>query len=220
MLQEIEIPNIVIPNFVPALSFNSGTLQECESHYGIGKDGCRFEYSHYYLFVGMLEIHKGILDLLKVFMKIRNKINAKLVIVGDGSLRNYIERFIEKNSLEKIIIYKGFVDDAQLFGLYTDAKAVIMPSIWPENAPLVALEALSVGTPVIVSNTGGLPEIVEKFDKKLIFRDYSELENLLLGCYIEKLSRQKIIETYQKNFSPEAYIKTYFDAIKKRSNYF
>ena len=126
-------------------------------------------YENYFLFLGKLEKHKGILNLLELFKEQRQNLKSKLIIAGGGSLSPYIREYIEKNSLSNSIYFLGFVDNATKYALYSNALAVIIPSIWPENAPLVALESLSVGTPVISSNQGGLPEIIEKFDPKLIF---------------------------------------------------
>jgi glycosyltransferase involved in cell wall biosynthesis len=198
LAQEIGIKSITIPNFVPPPPGNISPVDD----------------SNYFLFVGMLEIHKGILNLLELFKELRNEINAKLLIVGEGSLKNYVRRFIERNSLGKLISYIGFVDKKELYSLYRGASAVIMPSICPENAPLVALEALSVGTPIIASNIGGLPEIVGKVDNKLIFSDRVELKNLLLDFPKNKFPPSKIKEVYDKNFSSKAYIDKYIEAIQ------
>jgi len=74
--------------------------------------------------------------------------------VGKGSLENYVQDFVAKHSLQDYVLFLGSVDNKKLYSLYANALAVIIPSIWPENAPLVALEAISVGTPVIASNMG------------------------------------------------------------------
>jgi glycosyltransferase involved in cell wall biosynthesis len=198
LAQEVNIKSVTIPNFVPSPPKNIPPAK----------------YPDYFLFVGMLEIHKGIIDLLELFKELRNKIDTKLLIVGEGSLKNYVKKFIEMNSLSKLVSYIGFVDDEKLYSLYSGASAVIMPSIWPENAPLVALEAISVGTPVIASNRGGLPEIVRKLDKKLVFSDRVELKDLLLNFSKNNFPPNKINEVYEKNFSPKAYIDKYIRTIQ------
>jgi glycosyltransferase involved in cell wall biosynthesis len=198
LAEEVNVKSVTLPNFVPPPPTNIPSARS----------------SNYFLFVGMLEKHKGILNLLDLFKELRNNLNAELIIAGEGSLKNYIRDFIEKNSLGDLISFVGFVDGKKLYSLYTNALAVIMPSICPENAPLVALEALSVGTPVIASNTGGLPEIVGKLDKKLIFSDRMELKNLLLNFPKNKFPPSKIKEVYEKNFSPKAYIDKYIGAIQ------
>ncbi|MCJ7632924.1 glycosyltransferase family 4 protein, partial [Candidatus Bathyarchaeota archaeon] len=198
LAREIDVKSVTLPNFVPSPPKNIPTAG----------------YSHYFLFVGMLEIHKGILNLLEVFKELGREMNAKLVIVGDGSLRKDVVDFIRRNSLNDFVSYAGFVDEKKLYFSYKNALALIIPSIWPENAPLTALEALSVGTPVIASNTGGLPEIVEKLDKKLIFNDWIELKSILLGFSKSKYPPEKTKEVFEQNFSPNVYADKYIALIR------
>jgi len=198
LAQEIDVKSVTLPNFVPSPP----------------KDISPIGHSDYFLFVGMLEIHKGILNLLELFKEHTGELNAKLVIVGDGSLKNHIIDFIKRNSLSSFVSYAGFVDDKKLYSLYKNALALIIPSIWPENAPLVALEALSVGTPVIASNNGGLPEIILKVDRKLIFDNLGRLKDILANFSRKEFSSQKIKHIYEQNFSPEAYIDKYMETIQ------
>lgn len=197
LVQEIDVPSITLPNFAPYPPDN------------IPSSG----YENYFLFLGVLEKHKGILNLLELFKEQRHNLNAKLVIAGGGSLSPYIREYIEKNSLSNSISFLGFVDNPTKYSLYANALAIIIPSIWPENAPLVALEALSVGAPVITSSQGGLPEITEKVDKKLIFDNVSGLRDVLLSFSRSEFPSSKVKKVYEQNFSPKAYIGKYTEAI-------
>jgi glycosyltransferase involved in cell wall biosynthesis len=114
-----------------------------------------------------------------------------------------------KNSLNDKISFLGFVDSKKLYSLYSNALALIIPSIWPENAPLVALEALSVGTPIIVSNRGGLPEIISKVNMNLVFNNFSQLKEILLNFSKKDFSRSEIKRIFEQNFSPLAYVEHY-----------
>jgi len=201
LTQEIDVKSVTLSNCVPPPPKNVSSVG----------------YSNYFLFVGMLEKHKGILNLLDLFKELRNALSAKLIIAGAGGLKYYIKDFIEKNSLSDLISFVGFVDDRKLYSLYANALAVIIPSIWPENAPLVALEALSVGTPVIASNNGGLPEIIGKVDRKLIFDDLDRLKDILLNFSKKEFSPPKIKNIYEQNFSPKAYTDKYIETIRSIS---
>jgi glycosyltransferase involved in cell wall biosynthesis len=198
LAEEIDVKSVTLPNFAPSPPKNIPSAN----------------HSHYFLFVGMLEIHKGILNLLQLFKELRREINAGLVVVGDGSLKKDVIDFIKRNSLNGFVSYKGFIGEEELYPLYKNALALVIPSICPENAPLTALEALSVGTPVIASNTGGLPEIVGKVDKKLIFNDWIELKNILLGFKKSKFPPEKTKEVYEQNFSPNVYVDEYIAMIR------
>ena len=119
------------------------------------------------------------------------------------------------NSLKDKISFLGFVDESRLYSLYSNALALIVPSIWPENAPLVALEALSAGTPIIVSNRGGLPEINKKMNMNtFVFDNFSQLKEILLSFSKIDFSNAEIKHRFAENFSPEAYVKHYIEILK------
>lgn len=91
------------------------------------------------------------------------------------------------------------------------AKALIIPSICPENCPLIALEAISVGTLVIASNKGGLPEIVRNIDDELIFNLYEELKQIIKNFDREnygEIKSKKFIESFtpHKPFAKNIYV--------------
>ena len=98
--------------------------------------------------------------------------------------------------------------------MYSNALALIIPSIWPENAPLVALEALSVGTPIIVSHAGGLPEIAEKMNMNLVFHDFDQLREILLTFSKKNFPASEIKRVFEQNFSPHAYAQRYIETVK------
>jgi len=193
LTQEIDVNTITLPNFVPLPPENISPIG----------------YSNYFLFVGRLEKDKGIINLLNLFEDLKNCLNSKLIIVGKGSLENYVQDFVAKHSLQDYVLFLGSVDNKKLYSLYANALAVIIPSIWPENAPLVALEAISVGTPVIASNMGGLPEIVGKIDKRLIFNDFKELGEILQNFSKKRYPSSKIKEIFNQNFGPKKYVDNY-----------
>ncbi len=188
--------NVVnIPNFVPGLPADI-------------KDS---NYSNYFLYVGVLERHKGICNLVKIFKEISMEIDAKLIIVGTGSLKKKIEEYVTKNKLENKVFVLGWVSNDMLWSLYKDALALVMPSIWHENNPIAALEAISAGLPVIGTNMGGLGEIIEKIDRNLIIK-----ENGLKGVitdFKKPYFKNKIKQVYDQFYSFEGFLRNYMKLI-------
>jgi len=172
-------------------------------------------YSNFFLYVGVLERHKGICNLLKVFKEHSKEIDAKLIVVGKGSLKVKIVDYITKNKLENKINVLGWVSDEMLWSLHNNALALVVPSIWPENNPIVALEALSVGIPVIGTNAGGIGEIIEKVDKNLIIAGdgVEEMEKVLKKTF--HYSRNKIKDVYNQYYSSSGYLREYMSLIIK-----
>ena len=187
---------VTIPNFTPRPPTN------------IGPSG----FSNFFLYVGVLENHKGISSLVSLYAE--SKLDAKLIIVGQGSLTNKIKAFVKKFDLEDKIFLLGWAQHDILYPLLNDANALIVPSICPENNPLIILEALSVGTPVIASKKGGIPEIIEKVNGRLIFSDLERLKNILSDFSKSDFSSEKIKCVYEQNFSPNAFIRNYFEIIR------
>jgi glycosyltransferase involved in cell wall biosynthesis len=197
LAKEIGVKTITLQNFVPPppKKIAPATL------------------SNYFLFVGKLEKHKGILNLLQAFKELQRE-NLRLVILGDGSLKTNVVDYIHKNSLTNLVFYKGFVGKEELYPLYKNALALVIPSVCSENAPLAALEAFSVGTPVIGSNKGGLPEIVRKLDSTLIFEDWGQLKNILKSFKNNKFGSKRVKGIYSRYFSAEAYVNHYTSLIR------
>jgi glycosyltransferase involved in cell wall biosynthesis len=200
--QEINVRSVMMRNFAPMPPIHISTASYCD----------------YFLFVGALEEHKGIMNLLEVFRKSQHKIGAKLLIVGSGSLRNSIMHFIRQYSLDNLVIFLGSVPKEELYSLYQNAYALVVPSIWPENSPLVIMEALSVGTPAIVSNMGGLCEIMRKVDGRFIFNNLDELENILINFPKNNIDKKNVASIYSENFSPKVYIDRYIKYIEALQN--
>jgi glycosyltransferase involved in cell wall biosynthesis len=171
-------------------------------------------YSNYFLFVGVLEKLKGICNLLKVFIEHEREIDAKLIIVGEGSLREKITDYIIRKKLEKKIIVLGWLNHHDLWSLYNDALALMVPSTCLENNPLVAMEAMSVGTPVTGRDSGGIGEIIEKVDKDIIFKGEGIEEIRLFLQHKKFYSKEKIKQTYARYYSLEGFMREYVSLIR------
>jgi glycogen(starch) synthase len=112
------------------------------------------------LFVGRLVYEKGVQTLVNALPKILSRVNAKIVIVGDGGMKDPLIRQVANMRLAHKIMFTGFLDDETLRKLYQVADVCVVPSLY-EPFGITALEAMAAKTPLVVSNTGGLSEIVE-----------------------------------------------------------
>jgi len=111
------------------------------------------------LFVGRLVFEKGAHVLVSAVPKVLEKIDAKFVIVGNGYMRDQLSDLVQKMGLAHKVMFTGFVDDETLRRLQKSADVSVVPSLF-EPFGIVALEAMAAGSPVVVSDTGGLSEIV------------------------------------------------------------
>jgi glycosyltransferase involved in cell wall biosynthesis len=110
----------------------------------------------YFLFVGRLRIRKGVEVLLEAMRGLRE---ARLVVAGDGEHREALERRAAELNLGSAVRFLGRCDAGRVRGLLRGARALVVPSIY-EGMPLVVLEAMEAGLPVIASRVSGIPEVV------------------------------------------------------------
>lgn len=111
----------------------------------------------YVLFAGRLSIEKGV-DILIRAAALVPALSVK--IAGKGPDEERL-RHLARSLGAANVSFLGFVPPAELNVIRAKADAVINSSIWYENSPLTVLEALGQGIPVIASNIGGVPELVE-----------------------------------------------------------
>jgi glycosyltransferase involved in cell wall biosynthesis len=112
------------------------------------------------LFVGRLVYEKGVHVLVNAIPKVLEKVNAKTVIVGNGYMKEQISGIVKGLGIDQKVMFTGFVDDETLRRLQTCADVSVVPSLF-EPFGIVALEAMAAKSPVVVSDTGGLAEIVD-----------------------------------------------------------
>ena len=117
------------------------------------------------------------------------KWNIIFLIIGKGPDLAITRQKIQNLNLEKNIRLLGFISDEQLPSYYNAADFFILPSKSGEGLPLVSLEAMACGLPIIATKVGGIKEILEEKYSILIPPDNSEL--------MEKA----ILELSQRNFA-------------------
>jgi len=112
------------------------------------------------LFVGRLVYEKGVHVFVNSVPKVLEKVNTKFVIVGNGYMKEQLAQLVKNMGLTHKVLFTGFVDDDTLRKLQKCADVSVVPSLF-EPFGIVALEAMAAKSPVVVSDTGGLSEIVE-----------------------------------------------------------
>ena len=113
------------------------------------------------LFIGNIEIFKGIFELLEAFQQINsNNKNVKLMIIGGGTKEHKIKNKVSKYNLDDYVIFKGEISPETIQNYYQMADIFTLPS-YTEGLPMVVIEAMACGIPVVGSNAGGIPELVK-----------------------------------------------------------
>ncbi len=142
----------VVPNATGGVA-----VEEEESRVGgAGSEPAR----GYLLFVGRLRLRKGVEVLLAALARLLETVpGARLLIAGDGEHRRALERTAVRLGVEEAVTFLGRCDAARVRVLLAGAGALAVPSIY-EGMPLVVLEAMEAGVPVVASRVSGIPEVV------------------------------------------------------------
>lgn len=177
-----------------------------------------------FLFVGSIIEKKGIFHLIESFCRqFNDDRNMRLHIAGEGT---EVPRLLNLIECHSNILYHGSLEKSELDLLYQSADFLVVPSMWEEPFGRVIIEAAENALPVIVSDKGGMPEIVRElgcgeifsFDKK------DNLDTLLL-----EMSKKKNYDEYLENIENNVqkyslqkqvgnFLSVYNDLMNKKNN--
>lgn len=137
---------VFIPNFVQAQEFIP-----------------RFEPGDYFFYFGRLALEKGVATLIRAAARA----GVRLRIAGTGPEEAALKTLAAETGGD--FEFLGFVSGALLWKQVREARAVVLPSEWYENASISILEAYACGKPVIGARIGGIPEMVSEGETGWLF---------------------------------------------------
>ena len=176
--------------------------------------------------VGALEPEKNHLFALQCMEILKNNFpDLKLVIVGDGSLREQLTKWVESHGLSKIVLFVGNIKQEEVMHIVGTARVFVLTSN-TESFPNALAEAQGLGVPAVSFNVGGVPEIVEDGltgyvvplgDREEFMRRLTELlENKSIAQQMGEEARKRIIE----RFSMGKRVDRFLEFMKKDFNVF
>ena len=123
----------------------------------------QYEAGNYFLYFGRLAPEKGVDTLIKAALET----GSKLLIAGTGPYEAELRALIPEGTDN--IEFLGFCTGDKLWSLIREARAIVLPSQWYENAPISMLEAYASGKPVIGARIGGIPEMLKDGETGYLF---------------------------------------------------
>jgi glycosyltransferase involved in cell wall biosynthesis len=109
--------------------------------------------------VGRLSPEKGFANLLEAMsIVVQQGLDVRLTLLGEGGLRDKLERQIVRLELEDRVVMPGFIENASQF--FSCFDLLVMPSL-TEGLPITLLEAMRAKLPIVASSVGGIPDVLE-----------------------------------------------------------
>jgi glycosyltransferase involved in cell wall biosynthesis len=137
--------------------------------------------------IGRFVYWKGFDDLVDAIARARESApSVRLILVGDGDLREDLERRVSRNGLGGLVTFAGMAPRDDVPTYLAAADVVVVPSVhydgYVDGLPNVALEAMAAARPVIATRVGGLPQVIRDGENGLLVdeRDPTALANAIV----------------------------------------
>ena len=177
------------------------------------------------LYCGRIIPQKGVEQLLQAFAQISDP-RIRLVLIGSTEFENageteYSRRIRnEINNLGPRVIALGYQEHSAVSAYQKACDLQVVPSVWEDAAPLVSVEAMASGLPLVVTRSGGLPEYVSPDAAVIVDKDHDLVDHLAQAIVQlkdapeerRKMSRAGIEAA--KNYTARSYYENYVRAVQ------
>ncbi|MBE5822322.1 MAG: glycosyltransferase family 4 protein [Clostridiales bacterium] len=181
----------VIPNGINTKKFD-GIERDMEFRRNYAADNEKIIF-----FAGRLVPEKGVQVLFDAFMKVKYHYNdVKIVIAGKGAFMDELKQKANDLGISDKVYFTGLLNDKQITKMYKCIDVAVFPSTY-EPFGIVALEGMLSGTPTVVSDTGGLNEIVKHGVDGM--KSYAGNANSLADSILEILFNQELAKQISKS---------------------
>ena len=163
-----------------------------------------------FLSVGRLEGMKNHSYLIPLVKRLNEEHECRILIAGDGSLRHTLQNSIDENNLQEKIKLLGFRKD--IFELCQRSHAFVLPSLW-EGMPVSILEAGMAKLPVIATNVGSIPSIIDEATGYLCDLEgiYDNMKEVIENYGEAKKKGEALYIRITDDFSVKSFIQKHMD---------
>ena len=159
-----------------------------------------FKKEDYYCYIGRLSNEKG----LKTLIEAAKHLPYTLKLIGGGPLENEIKESIKNYPQIQMVGHKQWDEIKELVG---NARFNVIPSECYENNPFTVIEALCLGTPILGSKNGGIPELIDENTNGMTFeaKNISDLETKINAMFNAEFDYTSIAQRAQSRFNAIQY---------------
>jgi len=170
-------------------------------------------------YVGRLSEEKGIINFIEsIPLILKQKPDLNILIIGDGDLKSNVDKYLSQNGLENNVKLVGWSSHEDLPKYLNSFKLLVIPS-YTEGLPNIMLEAMACGTPVLATEVGAIPDIINDEETGFIMENNSpeciaknvframkhpDLENIIENSIIfvrDNFTYKKAVERYSEILS-------------------
>ena len=150
--------------------------------------------------VGRLDGQKGHRVLVEAMARLKGRVSARCVIIGEGPDRAVLEALIRRHHLESVVLLLGERDDVTAW--LSSLDVFVLPSLW-EGLPNALLEAMALGLPVLASGVDGVLEAVENGVNGRIVppNNIGALAEALVGLALDAGERERLGRAAKKTIA-------------------
>jgi glycosyltransferase involved in cell wall biosynthesis len=169
------------------------------------------------LYIGRLEEKKGVFDLLEAFAQVRPALpGTRLVLAGDGEA-DAVRTRAQAMGVSDALVLEGWVDAARRAQLLSQAGVFVLPS-HHEQMPMVILEAMAAGTPVVATNVGAVAQMLVqgKAGSVVPVRKISVLAAQILSILTDNSRTEKLTRVAQEQIQSTYLVDTVLLRLRRR----
>lgn len=159
------------------------------------------------LFLGRLEKEKGFHDLLLAVARIRDRVPGFRLVCGGTGNASEVKRWIESAGVGDLVELRGWVSGVAKQACFERAAMLVLPS-YIENFPMVIIEAMAAGLPVVATAVGGVPDVIEHGKEGLLVQpgDVGRLADAIASLLLDRELRGRMARAarhkYENRYSP------------------
>jgi len=111
------------------------------------------------LYVGRIVRSKGLFELIDILADPK-LVNTRLLLVGDGADKKELEKFVEAQGISDRVQFLGLLPHTEAISKMKEADIFVLPTLRVEGLPMVLIEAMFAGLPIVATNKGGISDAV------------------------------------------------------------
>lgn len=196
-----------------SVEYTSDQIEELKKKYNVKTN------QFVLVFTGRISEQKGLLQLIRAISLLDSQYNIKLLIAGSAkSGEDCVDEYTKQvsnliDASDKDILFTGYIPHNKLSNIYAVADVAVLPSMWEDPAPLTVFESMSMGLPIITTNSGGIPEYVNSSFAIICNKEMNIEANLknAIETLVNNKEKCKKMGEYAKKESKRYTTKIYYD---------